>query len=77
MRAVAITIFSLETTPLLGAFGSDGAMAVTGPKALHAMEKGCVVRVYCAVDSARDQLTGSGATVVGAAEKVPVATKLA
>ena len=52
MGVVAITIFSLETTPLLGAFGSDGAMAVTGPKALHAMEKGSVVRVYCAVDSA-------------------------
>ena len=77
MGVLAATIFSLETAPLPGAFGFEGAMAVTGPKALQATEKGCVVRVYCAVDSARDQLTGRGVTAVGADEKVPVATKLA
>jgi hypothetical protein len=36
--------------------------------------KGWVVNVYCRGGGARDQLTGSGVNVIGAAEKVPVAT---
>jgi hypothetical protein len=35
--------------------------------------KGWVVRVYSGGGGANDQLTGSGLTVVGEAEKVPVA----
>jgi hypothetical protein len=36
--------------------------------------KGWVVRVYSPGGGAKDQLTGSGLTVVGEEEKVPVAT---
>jgi hypothetical protein len=36
--------------------------------------KGWVVSAYSCVISARNQLTGSGVTVVGEAEKLPVAT---
>jgi hypothetical protein len=63
--------------PLLGALGSDGAIATTvpaaGPAVLHWYKKGWVVSVYCCGGDATDQLTGRGLTVMGAAEKVPVA----
>ena len=79
----ATTIFLNDIDPLLGALGSAGASATTGPPKgaapLHWNVKGWVVRVYCRVCGGgakrpTDQLTGSGLTVVGEAEKVPVAT---
>jgi len=66
--------------PLLGAFGSKGATALTttgpDPKAVQLTTSGCVVDVYmCCVcggaTSAIDQLTASGLTVVGEQEKFP------
>ena len=40
------------------------------------VENGWVVSVYCAPTAPTYQLTGSGVTVVGGAEKVPVATNV-
>jgi hypothetical protein len=59
--------------PLLGALGFEGAIAMTGLRTGHCTMNGSVVRVYCPGGGAKDQLTGSGLTMVGAAEKVPVA----
>jgi hypothetical protein len=68
--------------PLLGAFGSKGATALTptGPasKSVQLTANGCVVNVYVypaggGAISPIDQLTASGFTVVGEDEKVPVA----
>jgi len=73
----ALTIFVADINPLLGASGSTGAIAMNGPKyppVLHWIGNGCVVRVYCAGGRSMAQKTGSGVTVIGAAEKVPVAT---
>lgn len=71
----AITIFLVDIEPLLGALGSAGAIATTqGAAPLHWTVKGWVVRVYCVGGGAKDQLTGSGLTVVGELEKLPVAT---
>ena len=39
-------------------------------------ENGWVVSVYCAPTAPTNQLAGSGVTVVGGAEKVPVATNV-
>jgi hypothetical protein len=62
--------------PLAGALAFVGAHATIGPGAGGCAQlntKGCVVRVYSPGGGAKDQLTGSGLTVVGAEEKVPVA----
>jgi hypothetical protein len=40
------------------------------------VENGWVVSAYCAPTAPTDQLTGSGVTVVGGAEKVPAATNV-
>jgi len=65
-----------EIDPLLGASGSCGAMATMGPGdsgCAQSNENGTVVRLYCPGGGAYDQLTGSGVTLVGEAENVPVA----
>jgi len=61
--------------PTLGSFGLAGAHARIGPGggSWQFTRKGCVVRVYWAGGGAEDQKTGSGLTVVGAAENVPTA----
>jgi hypothetical protein len=68
----------LETEPLLGALGSAGAIAknraTAGSRQPVVAENGWVVSVYCPPTAPTYQLTGSGVTVVGGAEKVPVAT---
>jgi hypothetical protein len=50
---------------------------MAGSRQLVIAENGWVVSVYCAPTAPTYQLTGSGVTVVGAAEKVPVATNVA
>ncbi|MGB9203787.1 MAG: hypothetical protein WCB94_07385 [Terriglobales bacterium] len=69
-------IFVVDVDPLLGALGSAGAIATIGPGEFgcsQSNKRGCVVRLYRRGGGAKDQLTGSGLTVVGEAEKVPVA----
>ncbi len=75
--ADVVIIVVVDIDPLDGALGSDGAIATIGPGDSgwsQLNEKGCVVRVYCDGGGANDQLTGSGLTAVGEAEKVPDAT---
>lgn len=72
----ALIIFVVAIDPLLGALGSAGAIAINGPRyppGLHWITNGWVVSVYCPGGRSMDQKTGSGVTVVGGAEKVPVA----
>lgn len=81
--AVAVTIFANGNEPVVGAFGSEGARVLTGklgaPDPVQSNTKGCVVKVYCTFSGggAKGPMpqseTGSGLTVVGGAEKVPVA----
>jgi hypothetical protein len=80
--AVAVTTFAHGNEPVVGAFGSEGARAVTGkygPGPEQSNTNGWVVNVYCTVSGggAKGPMpqseTGSGLTVVGGAEKVPVA----
>ncbi|MFY9905367.1 MAG: hypothetical protein WBX02_21340 [Terriglobales bacterium] len=71
-----LTIFVADMVPTLGALGFAGAHAMIGPGdggSWQFHKSGCVVRVYCAGGGAADQKTGSGLTVVGAAENVPTA----
>lgn len=74
----AVTIFVVDIEPLFGAWGSAGAHATIGLAPglvlLHGITNGEVVSVYVAGGKSIDQKTGSGLTVVGDAEKVPVAT---
>jgi len=73
-----LTILVADIDPLLAALGSAGAVAVKkfigigSPVMLH--KAGWAVRVYCAGGRPTYQKTESGVTVVGGAEKVPVAT---
>jgi len=71
-----LTIFVVNIDPLAGPSGSAGAMATMGPGdsgCAQSNENGAVVRLYCGGGGAYDQLTGSGVTLVGEAEKVPLA----
>ena len=72
----ALIIFVVDIDPPLGALGSAGAIATIGPGdsgCSQLNKKGWVVRLYCGGGGAKDQETGSGLTVVGDEEKVPVA----
>ena len=64
--------------PLLPALGSAGAVAVKKESGIGSRvmlhKTGWVVREYCAGGRPTYQKTGRGVTVVGEAEKVPVAT---
>jgi hypothetical protein len=73
-EVAAPTIFVPDIDPLLGAFGSAGAIAIIGGGYGHWITKGWVVKVYCPGGRSTNQKTGSGVTVVGGAEKMPVAT---
>ena len=76
MGTVAMIIFVLENDPLVGAFGSAGATAVTlGATLKHGTTNGWVVSRYLAGGSWIYQLAGSGVTVTGGALYVPVAMK--
>jgi hypothetical protein len=83
IAAEPVTIFDIGNAPLLGALGSEGATAVTGREVaaepVQSKTNGCGFRAYVyrgggGANRPIDQLTGSGVTVSGAAEKVPVAT---
>jgi len=82
LTAIApVTIFSNGSVPLLGAFGFAGANAVNGigPGPAQLTTSGWPTSLYCksaggGANSPSDQSTASGVTVIGAAEKVPVAT---
>src|ERR1700689_884023 len=80
--ADAVTTFAHDNDPVTGASGSEGARVVTGkegPGPLQSITNGWIVNVYCtfAGGGAKGPMpqseTGSGVTVVGGAEKVPVA----
>jgi uncharacterized protein YraI len=72
------TICVADNKPLLGARGFAGAHATigpgTGPETVHWITNGWVVKVYCWGGRSMLQNAGSGLTVVGGAENVPVAT---
>jgi len=79
---VAVTAFAHCNEPVAGAFGSEGAKVLTGkygPGPVQSNTNGCVVNVYCTLSGggAKGPMpqspTGSGVTVAGGAEKVPVA----
>jgi hypothetical protein len=83
MAAYAVIILLNGNDPFLGAFGSDGAKTLTEagtvPDAVQSNTKGCVVSEYRkfpgggGANRPIPQLTASGMTVVGGAEKAPVA----
>ena len=80
--AVAVTISANGNEPVAGAFGSEGARVLTGkygPEPVQSNRNGWVVNVYCTLGGGGakgpmpQSATGSGLTVVGGSEKVPVA----